>query len=890
MGKAVRVLMAEDNEDDAILAIRVLIENGFDPYCQRVETFDELRLKLQTESWDCVISDYSMFQMDGLEVLSEFLQYGLDIPFILVSGTIGEQLAVKAMKAGASNYIMKKHLSLLGPCLERELRDAELRRESRRKDMAIHNNEIFFRSIIEKSHDVISLVDTSGKIKYVSPSISNVLGYTVREYLSGDFLSFIHPEDIGALSMTYLAIMRENGGSRDLILRFKHKDTTWRWLEGSGTNLTNEPAVNAIVVNFRDITERIKANDDLTQLSRNLQGIMDATLETIIMVDREFVIRATNSTFLSRLALPLERVVGFPYFNFVPEALIPKRKECLEYVFATGNSTLSEDIRNNMMLEHNYFPVLEDGVVKHVVMYIRNVTEKKKAEYKIQQYTARLEAAEENAGLGSWEFSVDNQQSWWSKQMFRMNGFEVSETIPAFGIYLEHIHPDDYGLLLDSFLRISNGDEPVMHVFRSNPQLGKLRYFMPTVHAQRDAQGNVVKFIGTQLDVTEQVLVANALKESEDLFSKAFLCSPAPMAIIRLADHIYLEANESFLQLTEHERGSVIGKNTESIQFTLPEETQRIRELVKNNITFRNVEFEGWSKSGKRLNLLVSSEYIELAGAACTINTFKDITERKRAELELEQYREHLEELVVERTRELEIANTTKDKFFSIIAHDLRNPFTSILSSSDLLLLYIDRNDQARIRKFASSIHSSVVLINKLLENLLEWSRLQTGTLVPVVKRQNMKAIVDEVCNLCSVVAINKDIRLVNTVILDVDVACDVDMVKTVLRNLISNAIKFTNIGGIVEVCPFLFEGFLEITVSDNGVGIPPENLQYMFAIEKNISTLGTRDEKGTGLGLILCKELIEKQNGEIWVESILGKGSDFKFTIPLWQDKMNPK
>jgi len=228
--------------------------------------------------------------------------------------------------------------------------------------------------------------------------------------------------------------------------------------------------------------------------------------------------------------------------------------------------------------------------------------------------------------------------------------------------------------------------------------------------------------------------------------------------------------------------------------------------------------------------------------------------------------------------------NATKDKFFTIIAHDLRNPFNIILAFSNMLLEGIANKDSDKIEKYAVNVHTTANQTYELLQNLLEWSRIQQGILIPVFQKTNLKHIAEEICMLSNEMAVDKGIKLENNIRDDIYLNCDKDMTKTILRNLISNAIKFTNCGGTVTLNSISNNNITEIQISDNGVGIIPEKLPHLFSIEKNISTKGTNKEKGSGLGLILCKEFVEKQGGKIWVESESGKGSDFKFTLPVFK------
>jgi signal transduction histidine kinase len=252
------------------------------------------------------------------------------------------------------------------------------------------------------------------------------------------------------------------------------------------------------------------------------------------------------------------------------------------------------------------------------------------------------------------------------------------------------------------------------------------------------------------------------------------------------------------------------------------------------------------------------------------IGVSRNIEQRKLAENQIHQKNIQLEEL-----------NATKDKFFSIIAHDLKSPFSSIVSLSDSLNTNIDNFPKENIKSFATAINYSAKHTFKLLENLLEWSKLQRENIKLNLRYLNFKSIVDEIILLNSEMALRKRIEVQDTIDPAIFIHCDVDVTKSILRNLISNALKFTNSNGQVTVKLEKFESYAEISVSDTGVGITPEKIPFLFNIEQDISTYGTENEKGTGLGLLLCKELVEKQGGQIWVKSILGKGSTFYFTIP---------
>jgi signal transduction histidine kinase len=248
-----------------------------------------------------------------------------------------------------------------------------------------------------------------------------------------------------------------------------------------------------------------------------------------------------------------------------------------------------------------------------------------------------------------------------------------------------------------------------------------------------------------------------------------------------------------------------------------------------------------------------------------------ELLARINTHLELKRSREELKQI-----------NDTKDKFFSIIAHDLKNPLSAIIMSSDFLLDKTDFIDKEKRDRALKTVSNSAHKLHRLLDNLLTWSRTQTGSIRFNPERLNLKRIVEETINFLSENAKKKNIDIHATVDETIEITADLNMCMTIIRNLLSNAIKFTNSGGTVNIEAEQKEKFVEIAVVDNGVGISPENIEKLFRIDMNFSTKGTSSEIGTGLGLSVCKEFVGKHGGKIWAESDIDNGSTFRFTLPL--------
>ena len=302
------------------------------------------------------------------------------------------------------------------------------------------------------------------------------------------------------------------------------------------------------------------------------------------------------------------------------------------------------------------------------------------------------------------------------------------------------------------------------------------------------------------------------------------------------------------------------------------------------------LRLEAYKKKQKELSLLVKQRTIELEKS-----NEQMLQQQTQIEEQTEVIRTNAEELKVvnerlleqtdelkETNQQLSVLNSTKDRFFSIIAHDLRNPFHVVSGFSEILLNDYDKLPPEKINKFLHLIYATSSNGRNLLENLLLWSRSQTGRIAYDPAKIILATVIEETINLLDGDVQRKNISIQRLVDNHILVWADENMLKTVIRNLISNALKFSFEEGVITIKAIVQDSYVEVSVADTGVGISPENLALLFRIDATITTKGTSNEIGTGLGLIICKEFIERHNGKIWVESEPGKGSQFKFTLPL--------
>jgi PAS domain S-box-containing protein len=344
--------------------------------------------------------------------------------------------------------------------------------------------------------------------------------------------------------------------------------------------------------------------------------------------------------------------------------------------------------------------------------------------------------------------------------------------------------------------------------------------------------------------------------------------------LVRVSDGTIAYANPSFYRMFGYQPGELIGENISIVN--APGEKSPVE--VANEIQSILAEKGSWSgevknikKCGEVFWCSASVSMIEhYQFGSVWISLHQDITKAKEAELALKENEAMLRDL-----------NTTKDKFFSIIAHDLKSPFNAIIGFSDLLKEQVKQNDYEGIEEFAEIIQNSATRAMELLENLLEWSRIQTGRMRFNPEKIDLVAQIQETTYLLHDAALQKGIGIAMDLPEHLYLMVDARMLSSILRNLLTNAIKFTRVCGRIVIEVRQLPNEVLVVVKDNGVGISKEMIQKLFRLDETFSTVGTNKEKGTGLGLKLVKEFIEKHGGHLKVESTPGEGSTFSFTLP---------
>lgn len=441
------------------------------------------------------------------------------------------------------------------------------------------------------------------------------------------------------------------------------------------------------------------------------------------------------------------------------------------------------------------------------------------------------------------------------------------------------VHPDDWKLVWGNFRkRIAGQSIPASYHFKVISKDGSAKVL--ELYAQMIEFDHRPALQGIVLDITKRIEAQKALKESEERFRSIFENSGIGKAIFDPEGN-FIKVNNSFAEMFGYDLEEFNKMNM--LDLTHPSEIEHSSEIMKKLLQDKSSKYKNLEKKYLRKNGEIFWGFVtmtpikdENGELIFFIAQLQDITKRKNAEAKLIKYAEELKKL-----------NQSKDKFFSIISHDLRSPFNALLGISEYTTQFFDDLSKEEIRESIENIHSSAIKIYELMRNLLEWAQIQTNRLEFEKSKIDLCEISKSILGLYRETAESKNVNLSSNISNSIFLYADLYIIETVLRNLVSNGIKFSHPGGSVSISAAVKNELVEVNVKDNGVGIAQEDQKKLFRIDEQYRMEGTANEKGTGLGLILCKDFVEKSGGTISIESELNEGSKFTFTVPFYNNSL---
>lgn len=842
MTRTLHLLLVEDSEHDAELLLRHLRDHNYVIDYERVDNGRVMRAALRARKWDLIISDYTMPGFGGMEALEIAQQDASDIPFIIVSGNVGEDIAAAAMVAGAHDYVMKDNLARLVPAIERELKEAELRRQQ-------DATRTIMDSLAQATYGV-----TGERFFY---ALSEALGKSLG-------LRYVH---IGEFAET---------GSTSV-------QTLSVWHDG------------VFLDNFRCLINELPCAATAKGEAVFLQGLTPA-------------IR-------SRLRMPIEMDVH-GYMSF---PLLNTKGDVTGLIVAMNDVAFE---RSNLFEYVLQFSAVRAGAE----------IERARVESRLRSSEQYLRGILDNLQDVIYRTDREGRLSYISPSVGNLLGYSPNELL---GTRLSDLYVDKNGR--EAFLQAM--DEGCGNVLNYEAALmhrdGSAVWVSTNAHYFHVADSDEVAGVeGITRNITMRKQTEQALCESEELFSKAFHCSPAMISISKLSDDLasgrFLKINDSFLRAIDYSREQVIGHSfAEMGLFAYEKQREGILALLREHGRVNEIELPFRTRTGETRFALGSIELLDVYATPCLLVVCQDITERKHANEELARHRERLEEQVAARTQDLtalvadleaenaqrrqieaalveancqaEQANLAKTDFLANMSHELRTPLNSIIGFAELLMIEPEEVINKESRHKLGYILDSGWHLLSLINDILDLSKIEAGKLVFEPRTVNVRSMVEATMVMLGEKARKAGVSMSAEFDAGIEkIIADERKLKQVLCNLVGNAIKFSNPQGHIQVWVAVSDlqafnshcgaseayasardEFVCFSVDDEGIGIDASDIGTLFKPFVQLDASLTRHYDGSGLGLHLSRQLVGLHGGCIWVESEPGKGSSFSFIIP---------
>ena len=748
----------------------------------------------------------------------------------------------------------------------------EVEQSSELKEELLHLE--YYKTASEKLNQALITLDENGKIIFWDERAEKLFKISA-DSVKGKFIGQVFE----AFTKDYFTSLKTDIGLIDyhkVNVNFFNDDHQKRSFE-----FRFVPAVTKseeIIIQCVEITDVLKEKDEIVNSENSLQKIVSNSDELIFITDSSGHIEYMNKSLLDKLDYTKDELTEIHLDDLLhTEFFKDKKVISVEDLLSEVDKEIKISLyrKSGQPIElHGKFKLVSDEKTFNK-KYIGYFGEAGKIPGKDQSvYSSFFESSLDGIAI-----SVDGRISSANNAFAAIFGFDSPADLINKDV-LDLVSNDDILRVAEYFrLKERNKFSPDRFDFLAKKRDNSFFYCELTISVFQQNEKTYLSILTR--DVTERKRSQRAIKESEEkyrniteniddfLFTfervgrylRPLFYTAAVEKITGYSQSDFLTDTRLFLKVIHPDDFTVLKK--------------RVSALMKNRFqSSGEFEFRIINKHGNivwirnKVNLIRNSS----GDLQKVYGLVSDITLKKRAEEELKQSTESLKKL-----------NETKDRFISIVSHDLRTPFSSILGFTDLLSNDESLSDEER-KQYVKYIQESSKSMLALVNSLLDWTRLQTGRIKFEPQKIEAKLIVEKSINTISGTAFQKSIKILSTVGDEYSVFVDKNLILQVFNNLISNAIKFTDKGGVITISvkPSSSIRFIEFTVKDTGRGIKPENIEKLFNIDSKFTSEGTAGERGSGLGLSLVKEIVEKHGGKITVESEYGKGSEFSFTLPI--------
>ncbi|MEI7811147.1 MAG: PAS domain S-box protein [Ignavibacteria bacterium] len=769
-----------------------------------------------------------------------------------------------------------------------------------------------YRLLIETAREGI-VVAQGGFLKFVNPMLPELTGRTKEELLSTPFLDFIHPDDRALVGDNHLKRIKGEHVESRYQFRLLRNDKVIKWVEMSGVPIEWEGKPSSI--NFiTDITRRKQAEEAAATLAMRNQILLQTASDGIHILDEDGNVTEVNPAFCKMLGYSRKELLRLNVADwdvrFPVAELILRIRKLLEEFSEDSSDSLSRMIttRHRRKDSSFYFAEINYSVItlenrQYLYASTRDITERIQSAEALRLRESYLSTIIENQPGMLWLKDLNGRYLVVNSKFSDFYGFSTPDLLVGKTDYViftwelaEKFYAEDMGVIEKKKIivteeRISDNDRIKWRETFKAPIIG--------------GQGIVMGTMGYSVDITER-------KQAEEILKKSIQRLELAM---NTADMAWWEMELPSGSITFGKRkAEMLGFPPERFKhykdFTdlvHPDDYERIMEAMRGHVygilNKYETEYRILTKDNKYKWFYDVGSVVEGSSNKMPVKITGlviDITKRKATQLELADINEELhlsktlleeslfqEHLLVEEligTKEyLEKINSEKNKLFSIIAHDLKSPFQGLLGIAESMSVDINSFSKDELSEASQMMYDTSKNLFTMLNNLLEWARMQQGMIsfnpteifLSDIVFQNIELIINR--------GEQKGIEIIHETDRNQTVYADEAMLNSVMRNLLSNAVKFTKHGGKIIVRVAEAENnMMEISVTDSGIGIPEYLSEKLFKTDEKTGRQGTDGEPSTGLGLLLCKEFVEKHGGRIWMTSVEKKGTTFYFTIPM--------
>jgi len=884
--KDLRVLIIEDNENDALLILKLLKSEGYKVEWSRVCNPEDMNNALDISNWDIIISDYSMPVFSGMEALKIYKERQLDIPFILVSGTIGEDIAIKMLKSGAHDYIIKDKLNLIIPSIQRELQEYQTRLERNKfyQDLQVAQEVITNSPVVLFQRSFTNNVSEL----YISENISQ-FGYIANDFVIGiqDYNDIIHPDDAPKVDEVHNQCLIKKGDSYDIEYRVLCKDGSIRWVNDKTTfNWYSNGSLKYTRGMLIDITARKQADENAIASERRYKELLENIELISVILDTNGNILFCNQYLLSLTGWTYNEVINKNWFElFIPEDIINVLKDEVFDNLISGkvekfyeNDILTKNGDRRSIAWSNSILTDVSGNNIGVSSIGQDITDRLRFERELQQserlYKSLVETSPDAICMLNLEgttvfcnqkkaeiFKFDSPDD-----MVGMNSFELIS--PDF----QYMLPEIKQQLLDNGIITPIEIKFVRH--NSETFWGELRSTL--IH---DEKGNPKYVINVITDIDERKKIQEAWQESEVRFRSAFENAPIGMEFISLTGSL-MKVNKAFCDMVGYTAEELANLNFRDFTYSedLNDNEKYVEQLTSGIRDFVNFEKRYVRKDGRIIWVNVSATLFRnsMSVPLYFITQVEDISQRKQMADEILKAKEKAEE-----SDRLKLALLTN------MSHELRTPMNGVLGFTELIMQSKASNE---IKDMAQMVAISGKRLMQTIDSIMLLAQLQSST-----KSLSFSPLIvslsEEIVTYTKVYEEQIKSKGLDFVIeLQDNVYAEVEpkLFRTAFSVLLENAIKYTQKGFIKITLRTKEQNSIKyacLGVQDTGIGIPEEFCDKIFEEFRQVSEGYDRNYEGVGIGLAITKRIIEIFKGNIAVSSTPNAGSTFTITIPVKDD-----